>query len=167
MDKMDSYKFGVKLENYSSDDSELDFNEIEDIKNIKKMKELLGNYQFIVNAQQNIINKGIINKSKERISAENLASRYSILDKTGLEKAKSFLQKQREMIKKCNEEYEGAKKMIYETNQKIDEERNYIVQRRSQMEYLTNEGSKSKEGAMELENQKVGDEDGESFFDEL
>lgn len=44
MDKMDSYKFGVRLENYSEDDTHIDIEGIEDIKNLKKMKELIGKF---------------------------------------------------------------------------------------------------------------------------
>lgn len=100
-------------------------------------------------------------KSKKKINEEELASRFSILDKTGLDKAKGFLKRQKEMIKKCNEDFENAKLMIFETSKRIDSERNSIIQRRSMMESQ----SRHRSGAMQLEENPMLD-GADSLFDD-
>lgn len=114
-------------------------------------------------AQDNIIKKSIVMKSKQKINEEELAGRYSILDKTGLDKAKGFLKRQKEMIKKCNEDFENAKMMIFETNKRIDSERNSIIQRRSMMESQSRDRDHG--GAMQLEENPMLD-GADSLFDD-
>lgn len=156
MDRMDSLKLGIRLENYAKDDTQIEIEGIEDIKNLKKLKELIsnffllkniGHYKFIVEAQDDIIKKSILNKSKSKIAASELANRFSIMDRTGLDKAKKFLKKQKEMIKKCNEDFESARRMTYDTNKRIESERTSVLQRRSDIEGT----GLSNHGAMEIE----------------
>ena len=72
--------------------------------------------------------------NNQRPKAKDLASRYSLLNSVGLDQAKKFLEEQRKVIKKFKSEYESAKKMAFQTHQKIEEEMSHVKERRSIMQ---------------------------------
>ena len=63
------------------------------------MFKLSENYWYVVEGQDNLLQKAI-NKSAKINIVSDLEKRYSLLDNSGLEKAKSFLQTQKDYLKK-------------------------------------------------------------------
>ena len=72
--------------------------------------------------QDQLLQKAINRSAKIKIVSD-LEKRYSVLDKSGLEKAKEFLKMQKEQLVKNKESFEEAKNMLVETNRRIEEER--------------------------------------------
>jgi len=60
----------------------------------------------VVDGQDSLIQKAIHKSTKIKI-ASDLENRYTLLDNTGLEKAKAFLQQQKDIIKKGKIQFVG------------------------------------------------------------
>lgn len=103
MDKLDSFNFKIPVEKAFQFEADAD---IDEIRNINKLKDLLKNYKYVVESQDILINKAVQNGSK--IKTENHEAtqvRMKLLDSEGMKRAKEFLNKQRAYFQECNKEF--------------------------------------------------------------
>ena len=90
MDKVDSHNFKIPCEKAFIFEADSD---IDEIRNIGKLKDLLKNYKYVVETQDCLMNKAINfgNKLRGDIGGvDPTLTRMKVLDSDGINKAKQF-----------------------------------------------------------------------------
>merc|ERR1712087_850527 len=106
MDKVDSHNFKIPCEKAFIFEADSD---IDEIRNIGKLKDLLKNYKYVVETQDCLMNKAIHYGNKFRGDmggVDPTLTRMKVLDSDGINKAKQFLSRQRAYLQECNKDFE-------------------------------------------------------------
>ena len=121
MDKIDTHNFKIPVDRAFIFEADAD---IDEIRSVGKLKDLIKNYKYVVESQDVLMNKAIHYGNKLR--SENMDPckvRMKVLDSDGIAKARQFLSRQRAYLQECNKEFENAKACMAETSHKIEEEK--------------------------------------------
>lgn len=134
MDKVDSHNFKIPCEKAFIFEADSD---IDEIRNIGKLKDLLKNYKYVVETQDCLMNKAIHFGNKLRGDmggVDPTLTRMKVLDSDGINKAKQFQSRQRAYLQDCNKDFEEAKQFMAETSHRIEEEKNHIRMKKIEMD---------------------------------
>lgn len=112
--------------------------EIEKIKSLKNLKNLIKNYKYVVESQDKLLNKAITKQNdfkpvilQNQQELDYNASNYNkILDDKEIEKARQFLAEQKNYLEDKHKELDMTKKMMNATMKKLDEDKQQILQKR-------------------------------------
>lgn len=117
MDKIDSYNFNLNLVKNIEFDPVEEL-EIEEIKKVSKMKEILRNYKFVLEKQNNII-KILSSYKNVTYDPEKISQKISLLTLQGLEQQKKYLEEQENRINESNLRFQAAESCLNDTFNKL------------------------------------------------
>ena len=133
VDKVDSANFNLPLDKAYQFKPDAD---VDEIKNITKLKDLIKNYKYVVSSQDQLLQR-VISKSTTSDSQQSRidSKRLGLLDDNGLERAKQFLEEQRKYLAASKSQFEKAKKTMLETEKRIDDEKKHIGMKKQALEH--------------------------------
>lgn len=116
MDKVDSINFGMPSDQGASFQFNPEHSEVEEVKNIIKLKDLLckllvtsANYKYVIGEQDKLIQKSISRTSTSNSDIHRIeAKRLGVLDEFGLDRARQFIDDQRKYMLTCRSQFVGS-----------------------------------------------------------
>jgi hypothetical protein len=129
IDKVDSTVLGFPVDKAYQFNSDAD---IDEIKAVKRLKDLLKNYKYVVHSQDQLLQRALTKTAGDSTKQE--ARRVSLLDDSGLERAKTFLEEQRRFLSSSRAVFEKAKKTIADSERKVEEEKKVMLSKRQGFE---------------------------------
>lgn len=126
MNKLDSITLNMNLDLQKPDSADLD---IENIRCVRSMRNLLSNYKYVVQTQDALLSKSIAKSANVKALDELSLNkpRFKILDDSELEKAKRFLIEQKELIEERNKDLNFTKKLLSKTEAELTNEKQLIL----------------------------------------
>lgn len=129
MDKIDAFNFNVNFSKNIEFDA-VDELEIQEIQKVSKMKELLRNYKFIVEKQGELVR--ILNKNEDsKYDPQFIMNQISLLTIPGVEQCKKFLQDQKNLIIKNNQNFEATCSKVDQSLTKLQKNKEDLFLRMS------------------------------------
>lgn len=129
IDKVDSTVLGFPIDKAYQFHSDAD---IDEIKAVKRLKDLLKNYKYVVHNQDQLLQRALSKSACD--PAKHEARRVGLLDESGLERAKNFLEEQRKFLSSSRAVFEKAKKTIAESDKKVEEDKRVMLAKRQGLE---------------------------------
>lgn len=129
IDKVDSTVLGFPVDKAYQFQSDAD---IDEIKTIKQLKDLLKNYKYVVHNQDQLLQRAL-SKSAGDASKQD-SRRVGLLDEAGLERAKTFLEEQKRFLSSSRAIFDKAKKTLAESERKVEEEKKVMLNKRQGLE---------------------------------
>ena len=97
MDKLDTFRLGKDINSVIADGAVK--GDIDQIKNVARLKEMIANYKYVVSGQSDMLNTLLKSKGKKE-EAVGSFDYDRLLDNERIKKATEFLQQQKEYLKR-------------------------------------------------------------------
>ncbi|CAG9316285.1 unnamed protein product [Blepharisma stoltei] len=130
--------------------------ELQKIKCIADLKELLKNYRILLKNQENIMQNAILgSRSRAPDNIGYTASRLKVAADTEIEKANRFLQEEFSKLELKQQEIEEQRHLVSDTAHRMDEEKFMITKQREQLMEERNRWEQALQSACKLNSELV------------
>ena len=133
MEKLDSLQQPLDVDLSCADPDQ----EVDKIKALKQLRQLLGYYKQIIHSQDELLNKTIVRSNDFEIPSDfNLTTNRMtrLLDEKDIDSIKTYIKEQNKYLEEKHREIDVTKKVMVQVVNKIQEDKNALLKKRQEME---------------------------------